>query len=90
MPRSLQEIIAHADQLAKKFEDYEPKSEDERPIMPLYMLRAAAKARADAERQILEAVHAARAAKYSWASIGTELGTSGQAAQQKYGPASVN
>ena len=32
MPRSIQEILDHADELAKRFEDYEPGPDDERPV----------------------------------------------------------
>ena len=42
-------------------------------------------ARARSERQIVEAVVAARAAGLSWAKVGEILGTSAQAAQQRYG-----
>lgn len=31
MPRSIQEILDHADELAQRFEDYEPDPNDERP-----------------------------------------------------------
>ena len=30
MPRSVEDILKHADELAKRFEDYQPKAEDER------------------------------------------------------------
>lgn len=84
MPRSIQEILDHADELAQRFEDYEPGEADERPVEE-YLLQRAALARARSERQILEAVSAARAAGISWAKIGELLGTSAQAAQQRYG-----
>ena len=84
MPRSIQEILDHADELAQRFEDYEPGEADERPVEE-YRLQRAALARARSERQILEAVVAARAAGISWARIGEFLGTSAQAAQQRYG-----
>jgi hypothetical protein len=42
-------------------------------------------ARARSERQIVDAVIAARNAGISWARIGDMLGTSAQAAQQRYG-----
>ena len=29
MPRSVEDILKHADELAKRFEDYEPRAEDE-------------------------------------------------------------
>lgn len=84
MPRSIQEILDHADELAKQFEDYEPSDGDERPVEE-YLLQRAALARARSEQQVLDAVIAARAAGASWSKIGSLLGTSAQAAQQRYG-----
>ena len=84
MPRSIQEILDHADELAKRFEDYEPQPDDERPVED-YLLQRAAIERARSERQIVEAVSAARARGVSWQRIGELLGTSAQAAQQRYG-----
>jgi len=80
----MQEILDHADELAKRFEDYEPSPDDEVAVAQ-YLLRRAALARAQSERQIREAVAAARRARLSWKRIGTELGISAQAAQQRYG-----
>lgn len=85
MPRTRQEIIDHADELARQFEEYEPKPEDDLAIAPLYALRAAAIARSNTEKQTIEAVAMARESGYSWAIIGAELGTSGEAARQRYG-----
>jgi hypothetical protein len=85
-PRSIQEILDHADQLAKRFEDYEPGPDDQRPRRGVPVQRAAL-ARARSERQVVEAVEAARGAGLSWGRIGTLLGTSAQAAQQRYGAA---
>ena len=84
MPRSIQEILDHADELAKRFEDYDPQPGDERPVEE-YLLQRAAVARARSERQIVDAVTAARTAGISWSKIGELLGTSAQAAQQRYG-----
>lgn len=84
MPRSIQEILDHADELARRFEEYEPSEGDERPVEE-YLLQRAAVARARSERQIVDAVVAARNAGISWARIGDLLGTSAQAAQQRYG-----
>jgi hypothetical protein len=84
MPRSIQEILDQADRLAERFEDYEPAAGDERPVEE-YLLGRAVLARARSERQIVEAVAAARAAGIPWARIGELLGTSAQAAQQRYG-----
>ena len=84
MPRSIQEILDHADHLAQQFEDYEPAPGDERPVEE-YLLQRAALARARSERQIIDAVTAARSAGIPWSKIGELLGTSPQAAQQRYG-----
>jgi len=84
MPRSLQDILDHADELAKTFEDYEPSPDDEVNVAE-YLLRRAALARARSERQIAEAVAAARRAGISWKRIGAEIGISAQGAQQRYG-----
>ncbi len=84
MPRSIQEILDHADELAKRFEDYEPDPADERPVEE-YLLERAALARARSERQIVDAVTAARSNGVSWQRIGELLGTSAQAAQPRNG-----
>lgn len=83
MPRSIQEILDHADELAKKFEDHEPDPSNERPVEE-YMLERAALARARSEREVADAVIAARNVGASWQKIGALLGTSAQAAQQRY------
>lgn len=84
MPRSIQEILDHADELAKRFEDYDPQPGDERPVEE-YLIQRAVIAWARSERQIVEAVTAARRKGLSWQRIGELLGTSAQAAQQRYG-----
>ncbi len=81
MPRSIQDILDHADELAKRFEDYEA---DERSVEE-YQLSRAALSRARSEREIVDAVVRARAEGISWSKIGEILGTSAQAAQQRYG-----
>ena len=86
MPRSIQEILDHGDELAARFEEYEPKAGDER-VLEEYLLERATIARARSERQIVEAVTAARSKGLSWQRIGDILGTSAQAAQQRYGAA---
>jgi hypothetical protein len=83
MPRSIQEILDHGDELAQRFEDYEPAAGDERPVED-YLLERATIARANGERQVLDAVAAARSKGMSWQRIGEILGTSAQAAQQRY------
>lgn len=84
MPRSLEDILAHADEYADWFEQYEPQPGDERDPAPFHALRDAVERRAEAERGMLEAVRHARAARYSWGLIGIALGTSGEAARQRY------
>jgi hypothetical protein len=88
MPRTTQEILDHADELAKRFEDYEPRSEDE-VTTPEILLRRAVQQRADGERRVRDAVAAARKEGMSWRSIGETLGTSAQAAQKRYADASA-
>jgi len=84
MPRTIQEILDHANEFAERFEGYEPEAGDEVPVEE-YMLKRAALSRAHSERQVLDAVVAARRAGTSWQKIGRLLGTSAQAAQQRYG-----
>ena len=84
MPRSIQDILDHADELAKRFEDFDPDHSEEIPVEE-YLLQRAVVARARSEQQLLDNVVAARAAGLSWQKIGALLGTSAQAAQQRYG-----
>jgi len=85
MPRSLEEILAHADELAEAFEAYDPQPEDEGKASSVVALRLAAARRAEADREVLVAVAAAREQDVSWAAIGSLLGTTGEAARQRYG-----
>lgn len=84
MPRSVEEILRHADELAARFENYEPNPSDELDPAAVAVLRAAVMERSTAERHLLEAVRQARAARLSWSTIGALLGTSGEAARQRY------
>jgi hypothetical protein len=84
MPLSFQQILDHADELARVFEEYEPRTPAGGGGTPLGDLQRAVTARADAERAILAAVAAARADGFSWSIIGAYLGTSGEAARQRY------
>ena len=84
MPRSIQDILDHADELAKRFRDFDPDHADEIPVEE-YLLQRAVIARAHTEQQVLEAVAKARSAGVSWQKVGSLLGTSAQAAQQRYG-----
>lgn len=84
MPRSMQQILDAADALADRFENYEPDPTDHRDPAALDDIRKAVSERAHAERSLAEAIDTARAAGYSWAIIGSLLGTSGEAARQRY------
>jgi hypothetical protein len=52
--RSIRESLDQADELAQRFENYEPDAADERPVEE-YMLERAALARARSERQVADA-----------------------------------
>lgn len=85
MPRTVEEILAQADELAKRFEDYEPKPGDAKEATPLRNVREAFEDAALAQKRLAERVSLARAVGHSWASIGAMMGTSGEAARQRYG-----
>lgn len=85
MPKSLQWILDHQDELAERFEKFEPQPADERDPDAFRRLLLAASRRAEVESEVAAAIAAARDAGYSWAMIGGAIGTTGQAAQQRYG-----
>ena len=85
MPRTAQEILDNAEQLAARFERAEPG--DLRDATALRTVRDAFLARAETERALRDAVVEARHDGHSWASIGAMVGTSGEAARQRYGQA---
>ena len=85
MPRTLQEFLENAEELAERFERHEP---DPSRIIDSTNLRAVRHAfleRVDAERRIAEAIERARADGISWSAIGAMVCTSGEAARQRYG-----
>lgn len=84
MPRTVDEILQHADELAARFENYDPAEDDELDAGAVALLRSAVQERSEAERHILEAVKTARHRGMSWSAIGTFIGTSGEAARQRY------
>jgi hypothetical protein len=85
MPRSTTEILAQAEELAKRFEDYEPTKDDGVDARSLRDIRHAFLRRAEADREMSDAVAVARAEGHSRATIGAMLGTTGEAARQRYG-----
>ncbi|MHB8511236.1 MAG: hypothetical protein ACYDCC_03550 [Actinomycetota bacterium] len=80
----MKQIIDQADELAKRFERFEPEPGDRSRAKSLGALHRATVARADAEAKLAKAVEKARADGHSWAVIGELLGTSGEAARQRY------
>ena len=58
MPRSIQEILDHADELAERFEDYDPQPGDERPVEE-YLIQRAAIARCNARARAIRTTLAA-------------------------------
>lgn len=105
MPRSLEEILAHADEFADRFERYDPQPSDLRAPAPDVTSAALAdyvrsvaeyartandplsdlvQLRAQVERLIVETVQRLRVEQVPWKQIGQELGTTGEAARQRY------
>lgn len=77
--------MRQADKLAKRFEEQEPDTNRIRDAVSLRNVRKAFQRRATTERELLNAVYAARGDGQSWAAIGARLGTSREAARQRYG-----
>ncbi len=85
MKRSLDELRARANELAATFEDYEPTAQDlNAPMPPVMAVRLAAWRRDCAERDLADAVTQARTQQVSWRELGEAIGTSGEAARQRY------
>ena len=85
MPRTVDEILAQADELARRFEDAEPVGETDGAA--LRAVREAFEDVALTQKRLSERVAVAKASGHSWATIGAMLGTSGEAARQRYGKA---
>ena len=84
MPRTVDEILQHADELAARFESYEPNPADELDTGAVALLRAAVAERSEAERHLIDAIRKAREVGMPWSAIGTFVGTTGEAARQRY------
>jgi hypothetical protein len=85
MRRSLTDLIAHANELADTFENHDPGNEDfDASLPPLMAVKLAAFRRAAAEKELAEAIERAREAHLSWRELGEAIGTSGEAARQRY------
>jgi hypothetical protein len=53
MPRKTEQILEHAEELAQRFEDYEPRPEDAVEVTALRLVRRAVAHRAQAERELI-------------------------------------
>jgi hypothetical protein len=80
-------MINQAEKLAARFEGHDPDVDDVRDASALRELRNAFLARAEAEQRVADAVEMARGDGHSWASIGAMVGTSGEAARQRFSQA---
>ena len=85
--RTTEQIIADADRLADRFEQWEPDPTTMKDGAPIRAVHEAFQRAARAQHGLSEAVAAARAAEFSWAYIGGVMGTTGEAARQRYGHA---
>lgn len=83
MPRTLQDILDHADQLAATAEDAQPDGDGHTAAVAA--LRRAVVSSARADQAVADAVAAARRDGMSWTAVGIVLGTSGEAARKRYG-----
>ena len=84
-PRSIEDIKARADEFADAVENYDPQPGDQdAPIPPVMAVKLAAWRRDSAERELADAVRAAREQRLSWREVGEAIGTSGEAARQRY------
>jgi len=84
-PRSIDDIKARADEFADAFENYDPQPGDQdAPVPPAMAVKLAAWRRDTAERELADAVRAAREQRLPWREVGEAIGTSGEAARQRY------
>jgi len=85
MRRSLTDLIANADSVADAFKTFDPTPADfDAPLPPLMAVKLAAFRRSRAEKELADAIRAAREAQLSWRELGEAIGTSGEAARQRY------
>lgn len=82
MPRSENDILENGDELARRFEEYEPRPEDRLDPAVYLALREAA---SQPEHVIAAAVAGARAVGVSWRLIGAIIGLSDAEARELYG-----
>jgi hypothetical protein len=80
----MKEVIESADVLARRFEKMDRASDEMRDARVLREVRQAQERVAAATSELADAVAVARAEGASWASIGAMVGTSGEAARQRF------
>ena len=88
MPRTVDEILQHADDLAARFKNSEPDPAHEFDPGAIALLRAAIQERSDAERHVLEAIRASASCWHALVSHRTlrwHLGGGGPAALRPQG-----
>lgn len=90
MPRTVHEIIGQAEELARQFEAFEPDPAAREDAEALAVVHRAVLRRAEAEAELAEAVSQARSKRVSWDVLGRFLGTTGEAARQRYSRTPVN
>ena len=84
-PPTVAEIMAQAEHFADLAESDDSPGGASHDGAPIRAMRAAFKKRAGADAEMVVAVESARAEGCSWSFIGSMIGTSGQAAREKYG-----
>ena len=80
MPKSVEDILANAENLSKRIREFEPSKKDEKDVKVFKALQDAAM-----QRSLVKQIKKARVNGYSWSLIGSFLGTTGEAARQRYG-----
>ena len=83
MPKSMEELIQHADDISELFEKWDSSQSIVLSKEEMAILRAVYQ-RCFQEKKIADAVQNARAKNISWKDIGFVLGTSAQSAHRKY------
>jgi hypothetical protein len=83
MPKSMEELIQHADDISEMFENWDSSKSTILSKEETAILRAVYQ-RCFQEKKIADAVQNARAKNISWKDIGFVLGTSAQSAHRKY------
>ncbi|HEY1282528.1 MAG TPA: hypothetical protein VGF22_22800 [Acidimicrobiales bacterium] len=85
MPRTRQELEAAAARAADWVESLDVNELEWGDAAPLRAIVGALEEVAEAERRLAAAVDAARWHKIPWSAVGMALGTSGEAARQRFG-----